>query len=95
LALRKKHFPTWSPCPPENFCFLYTQKRQNTPPLIVKLTSRFISANAETLHYNNLLLPGMGKLLDDTDWYLKNQCFDRHRMIAENNGVVNIDILMQ
>lgn len=94
MQLRKKYFPDWKKCSPKDFLFLYTQKRIDTAPVIVRLTDEFVRDSCETLYANNLELPGIGKLLDDTSWYLANQYFDSHRIIFENGGILNIDDLI-
>jgi hypothetical protein len=94
LALLKTHFPEWTKCTPEDFKFLYTPKIANREPIIVPLTERFIRQNENYIYNKSDKMYGIAKLIDDADWYIENQCFDRHRLLAENDGVLKIDQLL-
>ena len=93
MALRKAYFPEWKKCTPENFKFLYTPKRACRMPIIVPLSEKFIYENGDVLYSDKGNQPGIWKLIDDADWYLENQIFNEPRLLAENNGIVNINDL--
>jgi hypothetical protein len=90
MALRKQYFPDWEKCTPEDFKFLYTPKIDNRKPIIVPLTETFIRQNDEYIYNNGKRFYGISKLIDDADWYIENEVFNQHRIIAENDGIVKI-----
>lgn len=94
MALRKAYFPDWTVCTPEDFKFLYTPKRPNRQPLIIELTERFIRQHEYSYYYKGVKVDGLAKLIEDADWYIENQVFDKHRIIAQNNNTVTIDKLL-
>jgi hypothetical protein len=67
-----------------DFKFLYSPKIANKTPLIVSLDDDWCRANGEdSLTHKGVTYPGMWRLISDADWYLTNQEFNNHRMIAE------------
>lgn len=94
MALRKMYFPEWKICTSNNFKFLYTPKKANREPIIVSLTDRFIKQHQDSYYYQGKKVDGISKLIDDADWYIQNQIFDRHRIIAQNNNLITIDQLL-
>ena len=86
LALRKQYFPEWNKCAPEDFKFLYSPKKANKKPIIIKLSEEFIRSNGDSFCGQD----GIFKILDDVDWYLYGQTFDTHRLIDNSNGGVDI-----
>jgi hypothetical protein len=94
MALRKKYFPDWEKCDPQDFKFIYSPKKSNRECIIVPLSEKFIRDNSESIIYNGKAYDGIWKIFNDANWYIENQVFDKHRLLAENNGIVSIDKLI-
>lgn len=92
LALRKAFFSDWNKPKPENFKFLYSPKKPNRTPIIVSLSDTFIGIHGEQLTYNGQSQDGIFKVIDDADWYIENQEFNRHRILDTQRKYGCIDI---
>lgn len=68
-----------------NFKFLYSPKIQNRMPIIVPMDDDWIRTNGgESLYYNDKVLPGCWKLMNEADWYISNGEFKNHKIISES-----------
>lgn len=94
MALRKKYFPEWTRCSPEDFKFLYSPKIVNSMPIIVSLDDDFMNQYSQKFSYKGKDYKGLQELLNDADWYIANQEFENHRMLVENNCKINISKLL-
>jgi len=88
LAIRKLIMERFgfefNPVNSENFKFLYSPKMQNKLPIIVPLDEDWCRINGgEVLEHNNKHYPGCWRLMNDADWYLANQEFQNHKLVAE------------
>jgi hypothetical protein len=67
-----------------NFKFLYSPKMQSQLPIIVSMNDDWIRLNGgEYFEHKGVRYPGFWKLVNDADWYIDNQEFSNHRVIAE------------
>lgn len=95
MAFRKIYLPDWELPDPENFRFVYSPKYLNSKSAVIKLDRKFVEYAAEgEFTYKGKTAPGAWSLMNDADWYLENQEFETHRVLAESNYVVNISDLL-
>ena len=56
---------------------------QNKAPIIVSLDDDWIRINGgEYLEHKGVKYPGCWKLMNDADWYITNQEFSNHKVVA-------------
>lgn len=94
-ALVRDHLKDWVMPRLSDFKFLYSPKLNDSTPIIASMSGEFPKYYNYIVPHNGKNMYGFRRILDDADWYLTNQEFENHRIIAESGNEVDIMQLIQ